>query len=143
MSYLEDRIQPRLAWYDRRAVRCKQAHFAIEFSAALLTIGLVLLIDIETVPRIFLSSIAAGVAILLAIAKIGRFGEKWQLYRLAAEALASEVQLMLNKAGPYARDPASAERLLVERVEGLLSHEALVWRRYVKPGAHDVPKIGG
>ena len=140
-SYLESRVQPRLDWFDKRAVWSKRAHIAVESSAAILSIVLVLLIDITTVPRLLLSLVAAAIAILIAVGKIGRFGEKWQLYRLASEALGAEVQLCLHRAGPYAADPTGADRLLVERAEDLLSREASVWRQVTHPERGQLPKL--
>jgi hypothetical protein len=133
MTYVEKRIVPRLKWYDARAITCKRTHVFVEVGTSVLSIVLVLLIDVEVVPRFALATIAALVAALIAIDRIGRFGEKWLLYRLAAEALESEVQLHAHSAGPYAGEQANSEKLLAERVETLLQHEATGWRALSQP----------
>jgi len=113
----------------------------MESLASVLSIILVLLIEIESVPRIILSLVAAAIAIAIAIGKIGRFGEKWQLYRLASEALASETQLYLHHARPYAAAPDGADQLLVERVEALLSRAAVVWHRLTAPDSKQIQTL--
>jgi hypothetical protein len=128
MGYIEDRIQPRIDWYDRRAVVCKRVKYAIDLGTTLMSILLVLLISIEGFSRVCLSIIAAAIAAMIAFEKIGSFGERWLLNRLSAEALQAEVQLFKHHAGPYAAEPEGSERLLVERIEALLRHEAGRWQ---------------
>jgi hypothetical protein len=143
MSYVESRITPRLKWYDKRAIWNKRAHLALEGGSAILSIALVLLIEIEVIPRVALSVIAALIAVLIALARIGRFGEKWQVYRLAAEAVEAEVQLFRHRAGSYALASAAAEQLLVERVEMLLNKEARTWSQITRVEDKAVHKLQG
>ncbi len=130
MNYIDDRVSARLSWYDRRAQQCKRAFFACEYSAGILSILVVLLIDQESVPRWAVATIAAIVAVIASAERTGQFGSRWTLYRLAAEALDSERYLMVNDAGPY-RGEADKNRLFVERCEALLAGEAARWRAVI------------
>lgn len=143
MSYIESRITPRLEWYDKRATWNKQAHLALESGSAILSIALVLLIHVDVIPRLVLAVIAALISALLALGRIGRFGEKWHVYRLAAEAVQSEIELFRHNAGPYALDSAAGDRLLVERVEALLTNEARTWSQITRVEDKAVHKLHG
>ena len=107
-------------------------NLTIEVLTTVLSIALVLLISFNSFPRFWLSVIAASIAAMIALEKIGNFGRRWFLYRLSAEALQSEVQLFTHRAGPYAGETTDGSRLLVERVEGLLNQEAGKWHEISK-----------
>lgn len=127
MGYIDERIRPRIAWYDRRAVTCKRIRMLIDLGTTILSVALIVLIELSNFPRIGLSVVAGVIAIMIAVDKIGAYGEKWLQYRIAAEALESEIQLHANHAGPYSGDAGEADRNLVERVEAMLKREARSW----------------
>ena len=79
----------------------------------------------EEVPRIGLALIAGLIAICTAVERIGKFGERWLLYRLAYESLNREANLFAGHAGAYSSGDANA--LLVERVESILRAEGADW----------------
>lgn len=127
MAYIEERIVPRIKWYDRRAVTCKRMRMAIDLGTTILSVSLIVLIEANGFPRVGLSIIAGVIAVMIAVDKIGAYGEKWLHYRMAAEALEAEVQMHNHSAGPYVLGVAEADRLLVERAEGILKREAEGW----------------
>jgi hypothetical protein len=127
MDYIKERITPRIAWYDSRSVACKRMRLVVDYGTTVLSVGLIVLMEVMRFPRLGLSVIAGIIAIMIAIEKIGAYGERWLHYRMAAEALEAEVQLHDHKAGPYAAGATDADRLLVERVESILKREAEGW----------------
>lgn len=128
-TYVEERIKPRIAWYDRRAVCCKRAHMSLQYYIAIASITLVVALHEPGVPRLLLVILAASVAVAATVERIGRFGERWQLNRAAYESLHTEVQLHAHNAGPYAH--GDADRLLVERTEAILGIEGARWHSLV------------
>ena len=130
-DYVRVRLRERLAWYDRRAIGCKRLHFVFEYLAAIGSIVVLLALSEEEVPRWLVACGAAAVSAAIAIGKIGRFGDRWRLYRITAESVQREEQLFANRAGPYAAAPDVSERLLVERVEAILGGEASEWHALI------------
>ena len=130
LKYVDERIRPRIVWYDARAVACKRIHIALQYFTAAASITLVVLIDVEAVSRLTLALIAAAVAFATMVERIGQFGDKWHLYRSAYEGLESEVRLFRHNAGPYRG--TEDERLLVERTESLLAVERTQWLSVLK-----------
>jgi hypothetical protein len=126
-EYLQRRIRPRIQWYDKRAVASKRAYLAIDLGSTILSIMLVVLLHVDEIPRLFLSALAASVALLMAIERALRFRERWTSYRLTAEAVDREVKLYEHSAGAYRINRDESFALLVERVENLLQDEAGKW----------------
>ncbi len=89
-----------------------------------LSIVLVWLIHVDAVSRFFLSFLAACLAAAVGVERISAWGDKWRLYRLAAEALQSEHHLYLAGAGPYTGDVSGRDRLLADRVDQIVKGEA-------------------
>jgi hypothetical protein len=76
---------------------------------------------------------ALGVVIAVAAATSGifKFHENWIQYRATAEQLKQEKFLFLARTAPYGDDDAF--RVLVGRVEGLISKETTTWVQMAKP----------
>ena len=140
MSYVDDRLRPRLNWYEKRASVCKRMYFLSEGLATLASLFLVGLIHVDSIPRGYFSALAMLVAIMLGWQRLGRFGERWRLYRQYAGQLTAELHLFANHAGPYA-DPRS-EAILVERVEAIIAREASTWSTLFQGEANLSTKIG-
>jgi hypothetical protein len=132
MNYINDRIQPRITWYDKRAVKSKRLGIALDVVATGLSIALVFLIPMEEFSRTALSLMASLIALAIAAERRGSWSEQWLVYRLSAEALEREVQWYYHSAGPYG-SVSNREALLVERTEALLASEASEWRRLRSP----------
>jgi len=126
-EYMDVRIKDRLDWYDRHSVINKRLYMTIQYVSLGASILTVVLLDIDSIPRIVPTILAALVALLVSVEKVGQFGNHWQLYRLSAESLESEKQLFLNGAGPYNSTTNDNYKLFVERTEHFLSSEANRW----------------
>jgi Protein of unknown function (DUF4231) len=73
----------------------------------------------------FLVGAAAGLIVLLeGLQVLNKWQENWILYRAACEGLRNEQHLFAAKAGRYAGlKPDAAQRLLAERISGLVMAE--------------------
>jgi hypothetical protein len=124
-TYIQERVNPRIDWYDKRAVSCKRTHMFLQYFVAVASIVMVVILNEPDFPRLVLALLAGLIAIASTIERIGQFGDRWHMYRATYEALQSETNLYSNKAGPYAS--GEGDRLIVERVEAVLSSEGTRW----------------
>ena len=129
--YVEERIRPRLKWYDKRAVTAKRIYMLSQYVSVLLSVAIIILLEFEAIPRSVLASLAAMIAFVVVGERIGQFGRQWQLYRLASELLASELEMFRYQVGPYTESSMNGRRL-VERTEALLRQEAAQWNSLVE-----------
>lgn len=132
-AYLQERVKPRIEWYDKRAVLCKRMHMYLHYFVAVASIVMVVVLNDLNVSRLMLSVLAGLIAIAATIERIGQFGDRWHMYRATYEALNAEASLYANRAGPYAN--GNEDRLIVERVEAILSNEGTRWSSLVNQAA--------
>jgi hypothetical protein len=142
-TYLKERVEDQIAWYDRRASFNKRWFIslrAVEITAA------------ATVP--FLSGFAGNLAIRATVGIIGiiitlcagithlcQFQERWIEYRTTAEALKKEKFLFTTKTEPYDSDEAFP--ILVQRMETLVSKENVTWAQYLMKPDKEKAKASG
>jgi hypothetical protein len=73
--------------------------------------------------------------ILAAAQSIWKFQENWLSYRQTAERLIQERYFWETKSGPYAEaEKPDFFQTLVERTEGIISHEVSVWKERIQQG---------
>ena len=133
-DYVDSRVRPRIAWYDRKAVQYKRVYLLTQYLTVAASIGVLLFLHLESTPRFFIASLAALAALLTSVEKIGQFGHLWRSYRLNAESLQMELQLHSHGSGVYAVEENARNRLLVERAEEIMAREAGDWRLIVSSG---------
>jgi hypothetical protein len=131
-EYLNDRLDRQIKWYSKKATVNKRLN---NWSRILMivmgtAITIVTQVDIETnIKSIVLTLIGSSVALLAGLSGILKFQEKWMTYRSTAEALRQENFLFKAKAGPY--DNTDAFKILVTKVESIISNENSSWRDLV------------
>jgi Protein of unknown function (DUF4231) len=76
-------------------------------------------------PALLTAALGSTVAVLEAVQQLYQWQTNWVLYRSTAEALKHEKFLLLSCAGPYAT--GDRQRVLAERLEGLISQEHAKW----------------
>lgn len=133
-NYIRSRIMPRIKYYSVRTRTYKLITRGIRFATSIMSIVVLFLINVEQVPRLIVSLIAALVALLVSIENIGKFESLWHSYRLTKEAIEAEVQLYNHRAGPYVQSVNDANTLFVERTEGIMSLEARRWHSIILAG---------
>jgi hypothetical protein len=119
------RLEDQIAWYDARA-----EHNQLWFRG-LKVFQIVVAAAIPVGAAAGLSAAAVGgggafVVVLEGLQQLLQFQENWINYRSLCERLKHEKFLFLAGARPYA-GVADPERLLAERVEGLVSQEHAAW----------------
>ena len=82
-------------------------------------------------PALLTASLGAAVVVLESVQQLFQWQTNWVLYRSTAEALKHEKFLFLSCAGPYAN--GDRQRVLAERLEGLISQEHAKWTQGREP----------
>ncbi|MGH3885045.1 MAG: DUF4231 domain-containing protein [Pseudonocardiaceae bacterium] len=119
-----DRLEDQLGWYDRKSVAAQQAYKRVKLGQ--LTVGAVVpVVAALQVSAALTATLAALVVVAEGAQQLYQWQTNWVLYRSTAEALKHEKYLYLANAGPYSGE--DRQRVLAERLEGLVSQEHAKW----------------
>lgn len=119
------RLEEQLGWYERQSERSKRAFQALKVTQIVVA---------AAIPAIaaagasvgFAGALGAVVVVLEGIQQLFQFQQNWISYRGTAEALRRERYLYEARAGHYA-ETEQPDRVLAERLDGLLSQEHATW----------------
>lgn len=92
--------------------------------------------------KVIVGVLGVTIAIIAGLLALWRAQEQWIEYRETSEALKREKFLYQTQVDPYNIAAPEAFRLLVQRVEAILSKENAKWTQYMKqpPGQHCQPE---
>jgi hypothetical protein len=130
-----DRLEDQLAWYEAKSLHHKRWFQSLKVGQIVVAAG---------IPAVAAAGASAGVAgalgavvvVMEGLQQLFQFQQNWIAYRGTAEALKREKFLYLASAGPYSgRD--GRDRLLAERVEGLVSQEHAAWSEVQRASTED------
>jgi hypothetical protein len=119
-----DRLEDQLGWYDRKSMAAQRAYKRVKLSQ-LIVGAIVPVVAALQVPAAVTASLAAFVVVAEGAQQLYQWQTNWVLYRSTAETLKHEKYLYLAAAGPYSTD--DRQRVLAERLEGLVSQEHAKW----------------
>ena len=130
-EYMKDRVQDQIDWYDSRSVKNKQwfKRLRLVEIAAAATIPLLagsLGRDGPLLPTL-VGGLGALVAVIAGVLGLYQFEHRWTRYRTTCETLKKEKFLFLTGSDPFDRTPNENYKLLVRRVENLVSEENTSW----------------
>jgi hypothetical protein len=136
------RLEDQLDWYDRKSVSAQRAYKRVKTVEMVVAAAVPVLAGLEG-PAALTAALAALVVIAEGVLQLNQWQTNWVLYRGTAEALKHEKYLHLSEAGPYAGP--DRDRVLAERVEGLVSQEHAKWTeaRSLKHGEREDPRESG
>jgi len=133
-EYLKDRLQDQIDWYDRTSMKNQKWFKRLQVSAVIASATIPFISGYITDSSIWLKlivgSLGLSVAAITAILGLYKFQENWLEFRTTCESLKHEKYLFLTKSEPY--DQEEPFKLLVQRVESLISKENTAWSRYMK-----------
>jgi Protein of unknown function (DUF4231) len=120
-----ERLDDQLDWYEAKSRHHKRWYQSLKVGQIVVA---------AAIPAVAAAGASAGVAgalgavvvVMEGLQQLFQFQQNWIGYRGTAEALKHEKFLYLAAAGPYAGHDGR-DRLLAERVEGLVSHEHAAW----------------
>lgn len=128
-TYLKDRVDDQLRYFDAAAIKNQKAYRRLKLIAIACNILTTMAIALAfTVPETW--KVGMGIlALVLSTIVLGtyqleefqNYGAKWEKFRLVAEQLKSENYMFLNQAGTYAGEDHDARRReFVERIESTI-----------------------
>jgi hypothetical protein len=120
-----DRLDDQLAWYEEKSKHHKRWFQSLKVCQIVIAAAIPAAAAAGASAG-FAGALGAVVVVLEGLQQLFQFQQNWIAYRSTAEALKHEKFLYLARAGPYA-GPDGRDRLLAERVEGLVSQEHSAW----------------
>lgn len=124
-----ERLENQISWYDQKSGTAqrwyKNSKITVIISSAL--IPLIAVSDFQYANYV-VAFLGATIAVLEGASHLNQWHHNWITYRSTCEALRHEKYTYIERANPYDLDDAvSARKLLVERVESLISTEHSKW----------------
>lgn len=120
------RLDSQITWYDKKSRDAQRYYKAIKLIviAASASVSIVALLGLNLTAAIF----GALIAICEGMQHLNQWHHNWITYRSTCEALRHEKYTFLERADPYDElDDIAARKLLVERIESLISTEHSKW----------------
>ena len=122
---ITSRLEKQIQWYDTKSQHNQRWFKHLKIleiaSGGLITLGAGFQWSYA-----FIGSLGFIIILLEGIQNVCQLHHHWISYRATCEYLRKEKSLFLAKAGPY-RDIDEPEKVLVERIEELISHEHAKW----------------
>ena len=127
-TYIHDRLEDQINWYDNKSMKYQKLYkrlkcIIIVLSASIpLFVGFIADYDIwETI----VSAIGVAIVVIEGWLSLTKYHENWIEYRSICETLRHEKYMYLTRTGIY--DSDNPFKVLVERVESIISKENLNW----------------
>lgn len=134
--YLEERLESQRKWYSKKSVINKNFHHWFKVLTIIFSISIPVILGLEEYVALdgwstaVSAALGAVVAILTAISGLMKFEEKWINYRGCSERLKREKYLFETGTAPY--DKADSLKVLVMKVENIISSENTDWGDYIR-----------
>ena len=119
------RLEDQISWYDRKSGEAQKLYKWTKY----FTIGASALIPILALFSWtgVVAALGALIAVFEGINQVNQWQHNWITYRATCEALRHEKYTFMERADPYDLGEREAKKLLVERVESLISTEHSKW----------------
>ena len=120
------RLDDQINWYDEKSRRAQQMFKMLKAVTIIAAAGVPIVGQLIPHNTIVVSILGAVVIVVESIQQMNQYQQLWITYRATAESLKHEKYLHAAGAGPYG-ETQNPDRLLAERVEGLVSQEHARW----------------
>jgi len=130
-QYLKERVEGQINWYGTKSTSNKRWYLFFQIIVILSSssIPVINLFSDNYTAKIMVSVLGASIAVITGIISLVRHKDLWVEYRTVEESLKHEKYLFLTKTNPY--DHEEPFKILVNRVESLISQENTEWRQLV------------
>jgi len=118
------RLVDQLDWYGRKSAAAQRAFIRLKVVEIVVAAAIPVVAGMGG-PALLTAALGSTVVVLESLQQLFQWQTNWVLYRSTAEALKHEQFLFLSSAGPYAT--GERQRVLAERLEGLISQEHAKW----------------
>jgi hypothetical protein len=132
-EYIAQRLEHQINWYSKKSSACQAWYKAlrvIEIVAAALIPFLSGMGHNIRFVQWMVGALGVTIAIAAASGSLFKYHENWIQYRMTSEQLKHEKFLFFTQSGPYEEE--TRFRVLVQRVETLISKEATTWSQISK-----------
>lgn len=133
-TYIEERLESQIQWFDQKSIINKRWYRRCQLTqliaASLITLSGIFIGESFLHLRYLIPFLGAVIAIISGVLGLYKFQENWIQYRTTSETLKHEKYLFLTRSEPYSGKDSL--KLLVERVEGMISKENTNWSQYVR-----------
>lgn len=127
-EYLSQRVEPDLAWYDKRAGQYRKLHFGARISIIVFSALITILTSVEfKYKNTAIAVLGALVVIITSISELMKFKDQWFEYRNTAETIKSEKVYFLTGTEPY-KNEADSFNTFVKNYETIIRTEHQNWR---------------
>lgn len=130
-KYIEERVNPQIAWYDNKSLRCQKIYKRIQVSEIILAAIIPLLSGYVTyhwVIPFIIGLIGVSITIMESITKLNKYHELWIEYRTTCELLKYQKYLYETKSSPYNDGDDTIENIFVKNIEQIISSENNQWK---------------
>ena len=140
-TYLKDRVDGQLRYYEKAASKAKRVHIVIQTTIIIIGILVPVVVniptdwgptlDVATYVRILITVLTLLLALLTGIANFRKYGDLWLTYRMTEELLKTEKFLFLTGSGKYdgAANPFSH---FVKSIEEIVSSANVEFRSIIE-----------
>lgn len=126
-QYIQERYEPALKYYDRRAIRNKRGHYICSVLVLIISVFVASAQGLPDSVKVIANILAPTIALLSGIAALYRFHQEWMSARTTWDALRHEKFWKDAGVGPY-EGAVDKNELFVSRVESLIDKEGTEWR---------------
>jgi hypothetical protein len=127
------RLEEQIGWYDAKAAHNQRWFKALKV-CQIVTAAAIPVAAAAGLTSWLIGGGGALIVVLEGLQQLQQYQQNWTTYRSTCERLKHEKHLFAAQAGAYATAP-QPERLLAERVEGLVSQEHAAWEERLEDPA--------
>lgn len=127
-EYLKSRLDDQIAWYDKKSQAAQRRYKQLrtfEIVGAATVPLLAAYADTSIAVRAALGLLGVLLAVGAGLLSLHNYHERWLEYRTICETLRHEKYVFVTRTDPY--DGPEPFKLLVQRVESLISKENSAW----------------
>jgi hypothetical protein len=128
-----DRLEDQVDWYDRKSASNQRMFKRLKVLQ--LVAGAMVPVAASVNAAAWITGGLGALVVVESIQQLGQYQQNWTNYRSTCEALKHEKYLCLAEAGHY-HASGNPERMLAERIEGLVSQEHAKWTLHERKTRH-------
>lgn len=125
-EYIKERLEDQIKWYDDKSQRC-QKYFKRLRGTVIVLGALIPTLGAFSAPVYMMSIAGSLIVIIEGFLSFNKYHEQWIEYRSICETLKHEKFMFYTQTGVYHQKNENLFKLLVERVESIISKETVNW----------------
>lgn len=127
-EYIQERLEDQINWYDSKSIKAQKNYKNFKKTVIFLAASIPLFVGFISDAKIW-ATIVSVIGVIITVIEgwlgLSKYHENWIEYRSICETLRHEKYMYLTRTGVY--DIETPFKLLVERVESIISKENVNW----------------